>query len=198
MANGRPRDPSVDARILAAVRELLLEGGFEELTITAVAKRAGVGRPTVYRRYDSREALAMGVLHRDLGQGWDVLTTQELPREVEAYLMAIARAFLGYYAENRQLARVLLQLSLFAEPGWSERFRDQSLGFLGWVMAGLEERRAAGALRPEVDVGVLAQAFFGLYLVTAVGGASGLMGGLDEQLHVLRGVLRQHLVGLVP
>lgn len=54
---GRPRERQADDAILAATRELLVEVGFERLTVTDVASRAGVGRPTVYRRYPTKEAL---------------------------------------------------------------------------------------------------------------------------------------------
>lgn len=54
---GRPRDPAKDAAVLAATRELLVEGGFAGTTVVAVARRAQVGAPTIYRRWATREAL---------------------------------------------------------------------------------------------------------------------------------------------
>ena len=38
---GRPRDPRIDAAILAAAAELLVEIGYANLTMAAVAERAG-------------------------------------------------------------------------------------------------------------------------------------------------------------
>jgi len=54
---GRPRDPQKDRDVLAATRQLLVEVGYQDTTITAVARRAGVGAPTIYRRWPRREAL---------------------------------------------------------------------------------------------------------------------------------------------
>lgn len=54
---GRPRDPQKDVDVLQATRELLVERGYQATTITAVARRAGVGAPTIYRRWSRREAL---------------------------------------------------------------------------------------------------------------------------------------------
>lgn len=54
---GRPRDPQKDIDVLRAARELLVEGGFQAATIAAVARRSGVGVPTIYRRWARREAL---------------------------------------------------------------------------------------------------------------------------------------------
>ncbi len=50
---GRPRDPALDGRILAAAREVVAEGGVCSASITAIAERAGVGKPTVYLRWDN-------------------------------------------------------------------------------------------------------------------------------------------------
>ena len=59
---GRPRDPAVDAAILSAARELVVEAGYGSVTIEAVACRAGVGRPTVYRRWANKADLVFDAL----------------------------------------------------------------------------------------------------------------------------------------
>src|SRR5437588_4797175 len=41
-------------RIIAAVRELLAEGGFHESTVEEVADRAGISRATLYQHFRSR------------------------------------------------------------------------------------------------------------------------------------------------
>lgn len=42
---------------MAAATSLLAEGGYDALTMEAVASRAGVGKPTVYRRWSTRAQL---------------------------------------------------------------------------------------------------------------------------------------------
>src|SRR6187549_231991 len=59
---GRPRDPAVKDAILRAARELLTQGGPGAVTMEAVAARAGVGKPTVYRWWPDRHAVAMAAL----------------------------------------------------------------------------------------------------------------------------------------
>ncbi|MER7014070.1 TetR/AcrR family transcriptional regulator [Saccharopolyspora sp. NPDC000359] len=54
---GRPRNPEADRAILRAALDLFIEGGVEGTSIEQIAKRAGVGKLTVYRRWNSKEAL---------------------------------------------------------------------------------------------------------------------------------------------
>ena len=56
---GRPRSPETRAKILKAAYEMLNEVGFMDLTIEGVAARAKVGKPTIYRRWKTKAALAM-------------------------------------------------------------------------------------------------------------------------------------------
>ncbi len=56
---GRPRSPEVREKILKAAYEMLIEVGFMNLTIEGVAARSGVGKPTIYRRWKTKAALAM-------------------------------------------------------------------------------------------------------------------------------------------
>ncbi|SCL58727.1 transcriptional regulator, TetR family [Micromonospora citrea] len=64
MANerGRPRRPETDAAILRATLELLRDGGYRTLSIEKVATRAGVTRPTVYRRWPDKAGLVVDAL----------------------------------------------------------------------------------------------------------------------------------------
>ena len=56
---GRPRSPETREKILKAAYEMLIEVGFMDLTIEGVAAKAGVGKPTIYRRWNCKAALAM-------------------------------------------------------------------------------------------------------------------------------------------
>ncbi|GJF09268.1 hypothetical protein NGTWS0302_23370 [Mycolicibacterium cyprinidarum] len=61
---GRPRDASIDQRVIAVTRELLVELGWDELSMRRIAARAGVSRSSLDRRWSSKAEL---VLHAILG-----------------------------------------------------------------------------------------------------------------------------------
>lgn len=66
---GRPRDARIDDRLLSVTRELLMEVGWDELSMRLVAARAGVGRASLKRRWASKAEL---VLHAILGETPDM------------------------------------------------------------------------------------------------------------------------------
>lgn len=68
---GRPRAPEVSDAIINATVQLLAEGGVEAATIEAIAARAGVGRPSIYRRWPSIGDLIADVM--------SMATAREIP-----------------------------------------------------------------------------------------------------------------------
>ena len=54
---GRPRDPRIDAAILTATAHLLVQIGYSNLTLAAVAERAGTTKTALYRRWSSKAEL---------------------------------------------------------------------------------------------------------------------------------------------
>jgi AcrR family transcriptional regulator len=59
---GRPRNSEADRAILEAAAELLATGGFEILTIDAVAAKVRCSKSTIYRRWKSKLRLAIDAL----------------------------------------------------------------------------------------------------------------------------------------
>ncbi len=51
---GPQRNPAIDEAVLQATRDLLVENGYAGTSIDAIATRAGVGRPAIYRRWPSK------------------------------------------------------------------------------------------------------------------------------------------------
>ncbi|WP_044097244.1 TetR/AcrR family transcriptional regulator [Mycobacterium canetti] len=54
---GRPRDPRIDSAILSATAELLVQIGYSNLSLAAVAERAGTTKSALYRRWSSKAEL---------------------------------------------------------------------------------------------------------------------------------------------
>lgn len=59
---GRPMSADVDAALIQSAQEILLENGYEGLSVEALVKRAGTTRPAFYRRYQDLGVLALELL----------------------------------------------------------------------------------------------------------------------------------------
>lgn len=80
---GRPRSAQSHQAMLQATLELLAEVGFEAMSIEAIASRAGVGKTTIYRRYNSKaelvadaiESIREEIVIPDTGSLWGDMDT---------------------------------------------------------------------------------------------------------------------------
>jgi AcrR family transcriptional regulator len=109
---GRPRDPHVDSAVTATVIEMLGEVGYARLSITAVAQRAVVGKPAIYRRWRNKAEMVVDVLERAAGPVSLGPDTGTLRGDLEAT-----------YTQMANLARLdggRLQLALLAELPFDE------------------------------------------------------------------------------
>lgn len=61
-SRGRPRDPGLEDRVYDAAVRLYAEGGWAAMTFEAVARASGVGKSSLYRRWDDRAALLKNAL----------------------------------------------------------------------------------------------------------------------------------------
>ncbi|HVA74768.1 MAG TPA: TetR/AcrR family transcriptional regulator [Acidimicrobiales bacterium] len=89
----RPRSAGVDASIAAAAIDLLREVGYAKLTMGEVAKRAGVGKDSLYRRWSSKAALVHEVVFERYPSGYGgAPATGSLLGDVEALTAMLQEA----------------------------------------------------------------------------------------------------------
>ena len=81
---GRPRDASREQTILVETLALLGDVGFSGLTVDAVVARAKVSKATIYRRWATKEELAIAAF--DLLPLVKVPETGDLESEILAYI----------------------------------------------------------------------------------------------------------------
>lgn len=101
---GRPRDPAVDGAIIAAVHEVVGDVGVGATTMTEIARRAAIGKPTLYKRWRSVLPLVLRVLS---GLQTPLDETTGSPRARIAAALADDRAFLVNGSHSRFLRAVL-------------------------------------------------------------------------------------------
>ena len=158
-ARGRPRSPRVHQAILEAAREMLIEEGFTRLRLEHVAARAGVSKATIYRRWRSKEALALELLmglaspHIHVFDVGD--TRAELLQAVENARRALTETPFG------PVIRTLLS-QVAVNPSIGDPFRASIVEARRTEVGRVVERGIErGALRPDADPGLATELLVG-------------------------------------
>lgn len=89
------RGPKVRAAVLTATLAELADVGYAALTIDNIARRAGVHKTTIYRRWPDREALVADVLGEHIATDFPIADTGS----VEADLVQLAQAFVAWVTD---------------------------------------------------------------------------------------------------
>ncbi|AEV72915.1 transcriptional regulator, tetR family [Mycolicibacterium rhodesiae NBB3] len=116
-AAGRPRDASIDARVLDVTRALLVEVGWDELSMRLIATRSGVSRSSLSRRWSSKAEL---VLHAILGETPDLAPFADTDRL--GWVDWVARGSRELYARPEVRAAIP---GLLLALGENEQLRSQ-------------------------------------------------------------------------
>ncbi|WP_028644662.1 TetR/AcrR family transcriptional regulator [Nocardioides sp. URHA0020] len=89
---GRPRTPGADDKILAAALDEYAEHGWAGFTMDAVARRAGVGKSTVYLRWPDKDALLTDAVTNH-GIGITTADTGTLAGDLRHLALSLLRQF---------------------------------------------------------------------------------------------------------
>lgn len=113
---GRPRQEHVTRAVLDAVVDLVAESGMAALTMDAVAARAGVSKPAMYRRWSTKQDLVIAAAESRIGP-LTVPDTGDFRAELRAVLTARMKAY-RQPGVDRLLAGVIgTAAEVGAEPG---------------------------------------------------------------------------------
>ena len=156
---GRPRDPSRDGVIRAAILRLLADVGYNALTMDAVAAEAGVGKATIYRRWRTKSDLVVDTISE--------MSREEAPSAdtgtLEDDLRALLRALVAVVEGPTGAASLSLLSTLPHQPALADAFRQGPLaqwrGALAQAWQRAEER---GEIRPGTAHSAPAQVASGL------------------------------------
>lgn len=146
---GRPRQEHVTGAVLSAVLELVTEQGLSAVTMDAVATRAGVSKPAIYRRWPGKHDLVLAAAETRIG----VLAVPDLG-DFRAELRTVLDARLDVY-RIPGTARLLAGLiAAVEEENGTVRAAYQRYvsRIMGETRKILERGVARGDVRADIDV----------------------------------------------
>jgi AcrR family transcriptional regulator len=157
-AAAAPRTETEKA-ILDATRELLAEGSVRGLTVEGVAAKSGVAKTTIYRRWRSRDELALAVLLDMVAEVTAVPDLGDTRAELESFVNGAVR-ILGKTLMGRVMQGLVSELA--TNPELAKEFRERvvaaRLAEVGRIVDRAIER---GDLRADTDYELAHELLFG-------------------------------------
>jgi AcrR family transcriptional regulator len=157
---GRPRDGAVDRRVLSAAWGLLHAGGYAALNMDEVAERAAVAKTTLYRRWPTKDHLAVAVVAEML-EDVPIPDTGDLRRDLTEFAAALAASLnrvrmAGHYGGGASAGLVAELVAAAARhPDIGEAVRAGFAQRHAVARARLQRACEREGLRPDIDHGVL-------------------------------------------
>ncbi len=146
---GRPRSEKSHQAILHATIDLLAEQGFDGLSIEGVAERAGVGKTTIYRHWDNKEALVNAALVK-------LRSTIEMPRpgdDLYETIIQFLSEIVAVFREHPLAGAILLRLIGEADehPEMVRGFFQQINQRAGLATEYIINEQLKGEIDPDLD-----------------------------------------------
>ena len=174
---GRPRDGAVDQRVLSAAWGLLHAGGYAALNVDDVAERAGVAKTTLYRRWPTKDHLAIAVVTRMIPFAL-VLDTGDLCRDLIEFAVSMAASLHQYRTAGGSdgvspgLAGELVAAAA-RHPDIGKLIRTLHARRHATALARLQRARERGEIRPDIDDAILIDQISGpIYYRALITGAA--------------------------
>lgn len=178
-SRGRPRDPRTRAAILAAARALLERGGLTAVTIEAIAAKAGVSRPTIYRYWSNAQAVAMAAFLEASGAPAAGRAPRSPLAALRAQLHAVADAFAA--PAGRSVAAMVAAAQ--SETELAKAFRNEFIARNRDAARELLERCIAERLvAPPADIELALDLVFGPLFYRLLMGHAPITRGFVDQL----------------
>ena len=164
---GRPRDPSIDGRVLEIARRQLAEHGYEGLSLAAVADEAGTTRPALYRRWPGKAELATAAI-----AALSAADSREPTGDPYADLVAELKAFRNGVTRPDGLSLVGTMLQRGTDPGLLRLYRERIVIPRRTRLRTILQRAVTQGLVPggdlELAVASLTGSFYALALVGSI------------------------------
>jgi AcrR family transcriptional regulator len=163
-SRGRPPGANAEshALILDAVYELLQERSVRDLTIEAVAKRAKVSKPTIYKWWPTKADLVMAMFEERLDRPPATPESEVAPMTAQDAIKLKVRMLVGKF--NGLFGKVMAELiaegqsdPAILEALYARHLRERRAA----TVAEVERARVAGELPADVDPELVVDAISG-------------------------------------
>lgn len=162
---GRPRSAQSHQAMLQAALELLAEVGLEAMSIEAIAARAGVGKTTIYRRYNGKEELVADAIE-SIREDVFIPDTGTLWSDIDALIRNAAQITLSPL--GRQTVAMIMSSAAnnsgFAQIYWTKYLQPRRQAFAIVI----ERAKTRHEVQNDLDSGLVFDMMSGIMLYALI------------------------------
>ena len=152
----RNKDFDKQTRIKEAMIRLILRDGIDGVSMSKIAKEAGVSPATIYVYYESKEDMLSEVFREYAGKSYDYLMERIHPRmDAKELIEAIVKSCYHFSVEHEEIFSFVEQCS--RRPALSCGFSEKECSCN--ILEFIHEYQTRGAIRPFSDLNISAVLF---------------------------------------
>ena len=145
--------PEKRERIIGVITEEFANNGFEHTSILTIAKKCGISVGSVYKYFESKEAMFMMVVREGLSQLENTLRSISLSDDdVADKTEYVLRELLKFSRENPALVKLYCSITTDGNSEFVTGFSQQieALSAMTYISA-VRDGQKSGDIRPDID-----------------------------------------------
>ncbi|MCL7488639.1 MAG: TetR/AcrR family transcriptional regulator [Desulfobulbaceae bacterium] len=185
--------------ILAAALQLFTRKGYENTSIDELARRAGIGKGTIYSYFQSKSQIFLAFCEEQLEYVYNELAVKSDSRT--SLIDQLLTLFMGEFRfinRNKEFGRILMRETVFPKDLTGARSRELDNKYIDLLMPLLKEAQKRGELRTDIEYILVVGHFYALYIMAVSGWYMGRLLTEEDVYMVLESLFSQALQGLAP
>ena len=185
--------------ILTTARNLFEKKGFEKTTMRIIAAETQMGYGTVFKHFANKQELLAVCLHEDIETVLvDAFATLPKTERLKPRFMHIASNLIRHYALRPQLSKTLIEQIILVNGSSKSILDNQVNRFLKMLGSLIQESKACGAIREDIDDNLLSLSLFTTYIATLAFSLRQSQFDPEQTIDTLDRLIDLHMSGISP
>lgn len=184
--------------ILESAISLFNENGYDNTSIAQIARKAGIGKGTVYSHFNNKKSIIQGFCEYELEKIHNQLIAQSnRDSSVLEQMLIIYMTEFEHVTKNREFGRLYMREALFPDDEDQRNTSDLEKKYFDVLFPILQKGQERGELRKDLDLLHITAHFYSLYILVTSSWYTGRLptSGVKVAMELL---FKQALNGLSP
>ncbi len=184
--------------ILDSAISLFNENGYEKTSISQIARKAGVGKGTVYSYFDNKKSIIKGFCEYELEKVHHQLVAQSnRDASILEQMLIIYMTEFQHVTQNREFGRLYMREALFPDDSDIKTATDLDEKYFDLLFPILEKGQERGELRKDLELLHITAQFYSLFIIIVSAWYSGRLPSKAVET-TMEMLFKQALDGLSP